>query len=566
VIDRSVVQITCPQVFDPNGTALPAGLYDPRLGPIDRSPCVTCASLQCPGHWGHIQLQVPVYQPILFPQLLHILRAKCWACHKFKAERRPLQIWSTKHALWRSGQLTQAKELDESLSRIQHSAKEQVPINASQTIRNQAAAHALDAYLQALSATRAAAHPTLLQTSAYKEYYRDLIRQGLSLSKKSAKCQSCGASSPKIRHDAFAKIFQAPLTSQQSKLNAAEGVTLQSALEQQQQDGYNSDDTNRQDMEDMDDSDDEEEEDDDEDDMKEDDEVDDEEEEDDLATAATSKKKRDKYLHPGEVEAQLKRTWEQEPFLCNALFGCSGDLESTTDYQFYLMRVVPVPPSRFRPPMHLGDMAVEHGQTQYLSSILQLHESVGEFFQKGNAPRAYSSWIELQTVVNCFMDSSRDPSGNTSQVAAGIKQLLERKEGLFRKNMMGKRVDYACRSVISPDPYVGTNEIGLPHYFASILTYPTPVTDWNAREMRQMVERGPHNYPGARWVEMDGRRMDLSKMDAQRREAIAAQLLTHAKQGMPALVGRQLKDGDYVLMNRQVRHSVGVVALDPRKR
>jgi hypothetical protein len=48
----------------------------------------------------------------------------------------------------------------------------------------------------------------------------------------------------------------------------------------------------------------------------------------------------------------------------------------------------------------------------------------------------------------------------------GVRQQLEKKEGLFRKNMMGKRVNYAARSVISPDPYIGAGEIGVPPYFA----------------------------------------------------------------------------------------------------
>jgi DNA-directed RNA polymerase beta' subunit len=57
-------------------------------------------------------------------------------------------------------------------------------------------------------------------------------------------------------------------------------------------------------------------------------------------------------------------------------------------------------------------------------------------------------------------------------IAAGICQLLEKKEGMFRQKMMGKRVNYACRSVISPDPYLAVNEIGIPPYFALRLTYP----------------------------------------------------------------------------------------------
>lgn len=61
----------------------------------------------------------------------------------------------------------------------------------------------------------------------------------------------------------------------------------------------------------------------------------------------------------------------------------------------------------------------------------------------------------------------------------GVRQGLEKKEGLFRKNMMGKRVNFAARSVISPDPYIATGEIGIPPYFALRLSFPERVTPWN---------------------------------------------------------------------------------------
>ena len=74
----------------------------------------------------------------------------------------------------------------------------------------------------------------------------------------------------------------------------------------------------------------------------------------------------------------------------------------------------------------------------------------------------------------------------------GIRQQLEKKEGLFRKNMMGKRVNFACRSVISPDPYLGTGEIGVPPYFAMRLSYPERVTAFNVEvgQPSQLISRG----------------------------------------------------------------------------
>ena len=68
---------------------------------------------------------------------------------------------------------------------------------------------------------------------------------------------------------------------------------------------------------------------------------------------------------------------------------------------------------------------------------------------------------------------------NFKFLGSGIKQLLEKKEGLFRMKMMGKRVNYAARSVISPDPNLNTNEVGVPLFMAKKLTFPETVNDFN---------------------------------------------------------------------------------------
>nr|DBA29404.1 TPA: hypothetical protein GDO54_009631 [Pyxicephalus adspersus] len=133
--------------------------------------------------------------------------------------------------------------------------------------------------------------------------------------------------------------------------------------------------------------------------------------------------------------------------------------------------------------------------------------------------------------------------------------ILEKKEGLFRKHMMGKRVDYAARSVICPDMYINTNEIGIPMVFATKLTYPQPVTPWNVQELRQAVMNGPSLHPGATIVvNEDGSRTILSSADTAQREAIAKQLLTPStgKQKLTSkIVYRHVKSGDVLLLNRQ---------------
>ncbi|CAM9947259.1 unnamed protein product, partial [Discosporangium mesarthrocarpum] len=228
-------------------------------------------------------------------------------------------------------------------------------------------------------------------------------------------------------------------------------------------------------------------------------------------------------------------------------------------HRLFFLRVLAVTPPRFRPPMHLDELVVEHPQNTYLTKILNLNEKLknAESLEKEELSLVLSNWVELQTTVNCYMDSSKDTKAN-SDAPPGLRQILEKKEGLFRKHMMGKRVNYCCRSVISPDPYVGTTEIGIPLRFAKTLTYPQAVAAWNVAEMRTLVENGADLYPGANYVEnAEGRLVDLSKIPEVRRRGIAARLMSSPGQK----VWRHLKNGDCMLVNRQpTLHKPGIMA------
>lgn len=95
-------------------------------------------------------------------------------------------------------------------------------------------------------------------------------------------------------------------------------------------------------------------------------------------------------------------------------------------------------------------------------------------------------------------------------------------------NMMGKRVNFAARSVISPDPNIGTGEIGVPPFFASRLSFPERVTHFNVARMRELVVNGTDTYPGAIAVEdtATGQLVQLATRTREQREGLAKQLLT----------------------------------------
>ncbi|KAL1435333.1 hypothetical protein MTO96_011066 [Rhipicephalus appendiculatus] len=149
----------------------------------------------------------------------------------------------------------------------------------------------------------------------------------------------------------------------------------------------------------------------------------------------------------------------------------------------------------------------------------RLEQLVGKVMGKDLDAKMHFAWNALQVAVNVVVDSELDRL-NTNKGTPGIKQILEKKEGLFRKHMMGKRVNYAARSVISPDPYIDVEEIGVPMVFATKLSYPEPVTERNIAELRRAVINGPDIYPGALLVEReDGGVIRLDPNNRTRREA-----------------------------------------------
>lgn len=159
----------------------------------------------------------------------------------------------------------------------------------------------------------------------------------------------------------------------------------------------------------------------------------------------------------------------------------------------------------------------------------------------------------LQSNVDHLMD--REMSKTTESANChGLKQVIEKKEGIIRMHMMGKRVNYAARSVITPDPNLNIDEIGVPEAFALKLTYPVPVTPWNVTELRKLIMNGPEVHPGAVMIEgEDGYVKLLRGNDKTQLEAIAKRLLTSSRKTFSGIkiVHRHLQNGDMLLLNRQ---------------
>ncbi|ELU12458.1 hypothetical protein CAPTEDRAFT_154177 [Capitella teleta] len=284
------------------------------------------------------------------------------------------------------------------------------------------------------------------------------------------------------------------------------------------------------------------------------------------------------YLTQTDVRKHLQQLWVNDSEFLRKLIGaldvCSKDVDNPFDVFF--IEVLPVIPTKFRPVSFMGEKKFESGQTTTLCRCVGLcwelrgilasmkaDEETPEITEevpgrKSKSEKLYAAWIALQVGVNAIVDSTLDVDmtvKSNNKIMPGVRQILEKKEGLFRKFMMGKRVDFACRSVISPDPYISTNQIGVPMVFALKLTYPQPVTPWNFQELKQAVLNGPLKHPGATQVIMEDGRRVLLKNDLAQRESIAKQLLAPPFDWNPASPGkivlRHIKDNDVMLLNRQ---------------
>ncbi|EDQ84710.1 uncharacterized protein MONBRDRAFT_39165 [Monosiga brevicollis MX1] len=161
--------------------------------------------------------------------------------------------------------------------------------------------------------------------------------------------------------------------------------------------------------------------------------------------------------------------------------------------------------------------------------------------------RIMQTWEALQVHVALYFNG--DLPGlpkdlKPKKAPRGFYQRLKGKQGRFRGNLSGKRVNYSGRTVISPDPNASIDEVCVPYHVCKILTYPEMVNDYNIQRLRAAVENGPDNYPGAVLLEKsrDKRTYDLAHCNRQK----SARELAKGD-----IVRRHLIDGDYALFNRQ---------------
>jgi len=227
--------------------------------------------------------------------------------------------------------------------------------------------------------------------------------------------------------------------------------------------------------------------------------------------------------------------------------------------EWMILTVLPVPPVTARPSITLDNgQRSEDDLTHKLVDIIRINQRFMENREAG-APQLIIEdlWELLQYHVTTFMDneiSGTPPARHRSgRPLKTLSQRLKGKEGRFRGSLSGKRVNFSARTVISPDPTLSLNEVGVPDRVATEMTQTMNVNERNLADARRYVSNGPEAHPGANYVRRpDGRRLKVTEKNCE-------ELAEKVEPGWE--VNRHMIDGDIIIFNRQPSlHRMSIMA------
>jgi len=213
-----------------------------------------------------------------------------------------------------------------------------------------------------------------------------------------------------------------------------------------------------------------------------------------------------------------------------------------------IVNYVIVPPICLRPSVAVSEnKRNEDDLTVKLCEILQLNFVIRTSIMEGQPhAKLTQTWNMLQFTLAQYINS--DTPGLPihqlgSKAIRAFCQRLKGKQGRFRGNLSGKRVDFSGRTVISPDPNVEIGQVVVPVDMAKIFTFPAVVNAINHKFLKGLINNGSDIHPGANFVQfLDGTKMKVNRNNKE-------QLAEEIKYG--DIVERHMIDGDSVLFNRQ---------------
>uniref|UniRef100_A0A914M070 DNA-directed RNA polymerase subunit n=1 Tax=Meloidogyne incognita TaxID=6306 RepID=A0A914M070_MELIC len=226
----------------------------------------------------------------------------------------------------------------------------------------------------------------------------------------------------------------------------------------------------------------------------------------------------------------------------------------------FLNQRIPVPPVCIRPSVvsELKSGSNEDDITMKLTEIMLINDILKKHKKDGAPMKTIcETWDHLQVQCALYINSEMSglpPEMQPKKFLRSFAQRLKGKHGRFRGNLSGKRVDFTARTVISPDPNLKIDQVGVPLQVAMTLTFPEVVCRSNIERLRKAVINGELVHPGANQI------IDC-KTGNKRSLRYGNRAITAKNLQIGDIVERHLSDGDVVLFNRQPSlHKISIMS------
>jgi DNA-directed RNA polymerase II subunit RPB1 len=216
--------------------------------------------------------------------------------------------------------------------------------------------------------------------------------------------------------------------------------------------------------------------------------------------------------------------------------------------EWMICQILPVPPPAVRPSVKLdAQQRSEDDLTHIYANIIKTNKDLFEKLQKPDTTAVVIEGLTsvlqyfIAMIVNNKIKGAVPMAQRSGRPLQCIMGRLNSKNGRIRGNLMGKRVDFSARSVITGDPNLSVKQLGVPMKIAKNLTKPIIVNDKNRDFLMRLIQNGPDVHPGAKIVERkNGESISLRYADVKS---------IRLENG--DIVHRHMMDGDAVLFNRQ---------------
>jgi len=215
--------------------------------------------------------------------------------------------------------------------------------------------------------------------------------------------------------------------------------------------------------------------------------------------------------------------------------------------EWMICTILPVPPPAVRPSVkHDAQQRSEDDLTQIYSNVIKVNKELATKINENAQTTVIENVTNILQYFVAMIVNNKTKGSLPLQQRSGrpyqcIMTRINSKTGRIRGNLMGKRVNYSARSVITGDPNLSIRQLGVPMKIAKNITKPVVVNERNRDALMQLVRNGPDVYPGAKTI--------------QRKNGLLISLRTSDRETLQLypgdVVARHMMDGDAVLFNRQ---------------